>query len=441
MNSIENTDKLEKFLIEKSNINKKFIIDFFGFQKKNIYLKYKPFVIDLDDVAYWLNAVKGNLKDTIVESYTEMKDYMIVYDDLLLLKQKQNGNSQGGHNKEIILLTSECFKMLCLRSKTKKSEQVRKYYIELEKLIDEYKDIIITNLNRKVKILQNDLRKDDMKTGKYCYIFEETDELGEKYYRLGQSGNIKLRMNNHNSSNAHKKILSYKIKTDNILHFEACLRGVMYDFRYKNNKDYYNIPKNRIEEAIKHCTKIVKKFKNPSCVPKLSGGGNNDKNMCLGRSFDMKKINTEIKILFSELSESVRWNLFDAYDDGYYKGKKMTKKHLQKVILPKTDMNKIIIVDCHRDYNFNETINLGYNAITYEDLFKTLYDFYNRQELSLEYLQAIPNDILDYVKDAIKNKKKGQKIYRIDIVGNLCRFENIYPLDTDNNIYKLVLGS
>ena len=171
MIDLENIEKLEKFLIEKSNINKKFIIDFFGFQKKHIYLKYKPFVIDLDDVAYWLNAVKGNLKDTIVESYAEMNDYMIISNDLLLLKQKQNGNSHGGHNKEIILLTSDCFKMLCLRSKTKKSEQVRKYYIELEKLIDEYKDIIITNLSRKVKILQNDLRKDDTKTGKYCYIF------------------------------------------------------------------------------------------------------------------------------------------------------------------------------------------------------------------------------------------------------------------------------
>ena len=297
---------------------------------------------------------------------------------------------------------------------------------------------VIEKLDNKINILQNDLRKDDMKTCKYCYIFEETDELGEKYYRLGQSGNIKLRMNNHNSSSAHKKILSYKIKTNNILHFEACLRGVMFDFRYKNNKDYYNIPKNRIEDAIKHCIQIVKKFKNPLCVPKLSGGGKNNKNTI---NIDMIKINTDIKILFSELSESVRWNLFDAYDDGYYKGKKMTKKHLQKVILPKTEMNKIIIVDCHRDYNFNETINLGYNAITYEDLFKILYHFYNKEELSLEYLQAIPNDILDYVKDAIKNKKKGQKIYRIDIVGNLCRFENIYPLDTDNNIYKLVLGS
>jgi hypothetical protein len=437
MSEITEIAKLEMFLIKNSNINKKFIIDFFGFQKKNSYIKYKPFIIDLDDVAYWLGAVKGNLKDTLIEAYNETTDYMIIKTSLLLLKKKQANkipreNNLGGHNKETILLTPDCFKMLCLRSKTKKADLVRKYYIELEKLIDEYKDIMILNLDKKIKLLENDLRKDTSATGKYCYIFEETDQFGETYYRLGQSGNIKMRMNNHNSSSIHKKVISYKIKTPNILHFESCLRGVIYDFRYKNNKDYFKISKNKIEEAINNCGNIVKKFKNTS--KQLGGGNTIDDNY-------MKKINTDIKILFSELSESVRWNLFDSYDDGYYKGKKMSKKHLQKIILPKTETNKILIVDCSRDYKFNETINLGYESITYENLFKILYNFYNKEELSLDYLQKIPNDIWDYVKDAIKKKKKGDKIYRIDLVGNLCRFENVYLLDKENSIYKLLLGS
>lgn len=43
----------------------------------------------------------------------------------------------------------------------KKADQVREYYLELEKLIDQYKDIIIEKQNRKIKILKNDLRKDD----------------------------------------------------------------------------------------------------------------------------------------------------------------------------------------------------------------------------------------------------------------------------------------
>jgi hypothetical protein len=117
----------------------------------------------------------------------------------------------------------------------------------------------------------------------------------------------------------------------------------------------------------------------------------------------------------------------------------MTNKHLQKEILPKTDNNKQLIVDCHRFGLFTESINLGYNKINYETLFKMLYKFYNKEELSLEYLIKIPNDMDDYVKDAIHNIKHGKKIYRIDLLGSLCRYENI--VNINDNIYKLVLGS
>ena len=126
---------LEIFLLENSNINKKFIIDFFGIQKKKLYKDHEPFIIDLDDVVYWLDAVKGNMKATLVESYNNISDYKII--NALLPRQKRL--PQGGQNKEIILLTPDCFKMLCLRSKTDKAEQVRKYYVDLEKLIDKYK--------------------------------------------------------------------------------------------------------------------------------------------------------------------------------------------------------------------------------------------------------------------------------------------------------------
>ena len=439
MNKNTNLEDLETFLINHSKINKKFIIDFFGFQKIETYKINAPFVIDLDDVSYWLESRKAHLKDTLLKSYNKLVDYKIINIEPLPPNRKRFIN--GGQNKEIILLTSECFKMLCLRSKTKKAELVRKYYIELEKLIDNYKNIIIEKLDNKINILENDLRKDVFTSNKYCYIFEETDELGEKYYRLGQSGNIKQRMYNHNSSNVHKKILSFKIKTDNILHFEACLRGIMFDYRYKNNKDYYKISDEKIKSAINHCNTITKEFNNKSSNFTKIGGGNkiNVSNIKLSDKLDYKKINTEIKILFSYLSKSVRWNLFDKYTDGYYDGKKMTNKHLQKEILPKTDNNKQLIVDCHRFGLFTESINLGYNKINYETLFKILYKFYNKEELTLEYLIKIPNDMDDYVKDAIHNIKHGNKIYRIDLLGSLCRYENI--ININDNIYKLVLGS
>jgi hypothetical protein len=52
---------LETFLIENSKISKKFITDFFGFQKKTLYNKHEPFTIDLEDIAYWLETTKSHI--------------------------------------------------------------------------------------------------------------------------------------------------------------------------------------------------------------------------------------------------------------------------------------------------------------------------------------------------------------------------------------------
>ena len=73
-------------------------------------------------------------------------DYIIEFD-------KNNKISKS--NKENILLTPDCFKRLCLLSRTKKAEEVRTYFIEIEKLLFNYKDYIIKALEKTVNILEN----------------------------------------------------------------------------------------------------------------------------------------------------------------------------------------------------------------------------------------------------------------------------------------------
>lgn len=41
--------------------------------------------------------------------------------------------------------------MLCMRSNTKKAEEVRKYYIQLEELVNEYKEFIIKSQAEKIE--------------------------------------------------------------------------------------------------------------------------------------------------------------------------------------------------------------------------------------------------------------------------------------------------
>ena len=78
MIGLDKYEGLERFLINRSKINKKFILDFFGFQKKIKYKDFAPFIIDLDDVAFWLESRKTHFKDTLLESYSKITDYKII---------------------------------------------------------------------------------------------------------------------------------------------------------------------------------------------------------------------------------------------------------------------------------------------------------------------------------------------------------------------------
>lgn len=69
----------------------------------------------MDDVTFWLEATKDKLKKTLVNSYLKLVDYKQIVIPRPRAEQK---DSRGGHNKDTILLTPVCFKLLCMRSKT-----------------------------------------------------------------------------------------------------------------------------------------------------------------------------------------------------------------------------------------------------------------------------------------------------------------------------------
>ena len=72
--------------------------------------------------------------------------------DYKVTKEKEGKISKS--NKEIIMLTPDCFKRLCLFSKIKKAEELRTYFLELEKLIGYYKNYIIDGLKKNIQILE-----------------------------------------------------------------------------------------------------------------------------------------------------------------------------------------------------------------------------------------------------------------------------------------------
>lgn len=429
---------LENFLISHSKINKKFIKDFFGFQKRNKLKEYDPFIIDLEDVCFWLEGRKDHLKDTLIDSYTKDFDYIIPF-----IRKKAFGRPI-----EVILLTSDCFKMLCMRSKTKKANQVRQYYIELEKLLDKYKDIIVENLNKKISILEKDLKNDKFEPGDMVYIYKEVDELGEIYFRVGETENLNSRFIKHNSSSAHKKDLFVKIKTDHKKHLEECIKAHLYQYRYKDRKDYFKADPKLIKKAIGNCKIIVKEFTNNN-IDKLEGGSKKPKKIhetIMGidvndPEFD-NKVNIKVKKALSNYSDNILYNVFEKPSEAYFHGKQISNEMLNLEALPKTESEKILVLPAHRESEIFINLRLEKKTYSYKELFESLNKFYMGTLVDKDFLSNISSDFFDYKKDALKKLKLGKKVFLIDLIGNMCRFESIYLLNKQfSHVFTIFLGS
>ena len=168
---------IRDFLKKYSMLSNEFIDDFYNIYEFNE-SNNNDFIINLETISKWLNCEKSKLKKTLVNTYALNYDWTI--------KKEHPQNKVSKSNKEIILLTPDCFKRLCLLSKTKKAEEVRTYYLELEKLINNYKDYIIKNLKKTVEILENNQKEIPEKIKGSIYIIQSTKDI-DGIYRFGHT--------------------------------------------------------------------------------------------------------------------------------------------------------------------------------------------------------------------------------------------------------------
>lgn len=255
---------LRDFLLTHSKIDESFILDFFDIQNMSKYGNHKPFIMDLDLIAIWLKSTKKDIKDTLLNSYIVDVDYKVfgyIPDDK---SSNDNNKKKNGRPKELILLTTDCFKRLCMRSRTKMSEQVRTYFLQLEELVDEYKDYIIKTQEEKIRNLEYELNPDKLPEDGYFYVYE----VGG-LYRTGATKNLKLRFKTHNSSHSDTIKPILKIKSDNPFRLETCVNNLLAQYRIKKNKDFFDVNLLTILNAITDCEISLDKYKCSDCNIKL----------------------------------------------------------------------------------------------------------------------------------------------------------------------------
>lgn len=209
------------------------------------YLNYdeeNDFVIDLNNIWKWLGfSRKEECKRVLTRHFKIDIDYKIMINGKIV--PPIGGSVRHGY-KETILLNIKTFKKLCLKSSTKKADEIHDYFIKLEKilqdvLIEESKELqnqlqIKENLFIK-QMEQTELEKEEIleKTllsqfpiNTQCVYYgkiDNKDTVGGNLIKFGNSNNLQERVK------AHKKIynnfrLINAFKVSNKIEIENCIK-------------------------------------------------------------------------------------------------------------------------------------------------------------------------------------------------------------------------
>jgi phage anti-repressor protein len=243
-----NFEEFAIFLKKYSTIPNTFIDDFFTFYSYDS--TDEDIIIDLNLVAKWLNVRKDNLKITLLRSYIENVDYKITIN---------KSGVNGGRPSETILISTSCFRRMCMASNTDKGKEVRKYYEKIEKLLHKYKNYIIESLTKKIDILeQNQKPKVEQKKGIIYFIKSqlETDDI----FKLGKSKKFKKRLLSHNSSHSDDVEISLIFETDHITEVEGCLKSILKKYQYRKRKEIYQVDLDILKEIMEGCDELVNRL-------------------------------------------------------------------------------------------------------------------------------------------------------------------------------------
>jgi hypothetical protein len=227
----------------------------------------KDYIIDFDNIWKWLGFTrKDNAKTVLNKNFVIDIDYKV---EKVFLQLKEN--PKGGRPSERIMLTINTFKKLCLKSNTKKADEIHDYYIKLEELLQEtideetnelrkqleIKDIKMHKLQRQNESLSIHVRrKIDQKTkpGKCLYILA-SDDIPDKM-KIGSTNDSNRRIGELSIGSPSRLKVIALYYTDSYVILEEIIKKMFAKFRISLSCEWYK------KEILNNIQEFIDKFIN-----------------------------------------------------------------------------------------------------------------------------------------------------------------------------------
>lgn len=207
------------------------------------------FVVSLDSVAHWLGITKSNLHVTLKASYTLGIDYSVN-----LTTNPRITGKYGRNSYKHILLTPDCFKRLCMRSRGKRAEDVRTYFIQLEALVVKYKDQMMQGMREEIDRLEKTRRPSALGSAAspgYIYVIRASASK-DSVFKVGRTVDLRRRLRDHGSSRDDMEVV-YTYRTENVNEVEGCLKSWLKPKQYRKYKEVYQVDIGIIKQLIDGC--------------------------------------------------------------------------------------------------------------------------------------------------------------------------------------------
>jgi hypothetical protein len=197
-------------------------------------------------------------------------------EEKILIKNK---NNHGANYVAKIMITSDCFKDICMISLTEKAKEVRMYYKTVEKLLMDYYEDIENNLRKELGLIKNNQKDKKIPVGGHVYILQALNTTQKDMFKIGNSEDMKKRLRTYNTGNANDIKPLFTMKVKDIKGVESCIKNISKEFQYRKNKEVYNIDFRMLQAMYKNCkdfmectsdmyNKDKKDFKKKLCIIK-----------------------------------------------------------------------------------------------------------------------------------------------------------------------------
>jgi hypothetical protein len=170
-------------------------------------------------------------------------------------------NYNYNYNYKHILLSSDCFKEICFKIGTSKSEEIIQYYIEIEKIFKFYLKYTLEFKNyelEKSKLIKNIyINKTELKLDSILYLITTINKAKENIFKFGSTINEKSRKTSYNTGNVEAEKFFY-VATYNCydaITLEKRIAKLLINFKIPNESEMYQLHFTALDNIIKEACK------------------------------------------------------------------------------------------------------------------------------------------------------------------------------------------